>query len=100
MNSDAESDYTAFVTHHANAMWRTAYLLCGDRRRATQEALLRLYRGWRRIYSKGGILAYASKVVVSTPGARRAAGSAASLRRTAVLRGSCRLRPRRTGRLT
>ena len=40
MDSDVESDYTSFVTHHANAMWRTAYLICGDRRRAedaTQE---------------------------------------------------------------
>lgn len=44
MNSEAEREYTDFVTHHADAMWRTAYLLCGDRRRAedaTQEALLR-----------------------------------------------------------
>ncbi|MET9269061.1 SigE family RNA polymerase sigma factor [Kribbella sp. NPDC003557] len=67
MDSDAEADYTAFVTHHANAMWRTAYLLCGDRRRAedaTQEALLRLYRRWPKI-RKGGVVAYARKVVVS-----------------------------------
>jgi RNA polymerase sigma-70 factor (sigma-E family) len=67
VDSDAESDYTAFVTHHANAMWRTAYLICGDRRRAedaTQEALLRLYRRWPKI-RRDGIVAYARKVVVS-----------------------------------
>jgi len=55
LDSEAESEYTAFVTHHANAMWRTAYLLCGDRRRAedaTQEALLRLYRRWPRLYRR------------------------------------------------
>jgi len=64
-----ESDYVDFVTHHANGMWRTAYLLCGDRRRAedaTQEALLRLYRNWSKVQRKGSIAAYARKVVVST----------------------------------
>jgi RNA polymerase sigma-70 factor (sigma-E family) len=68
LDSEAEGEYTAFVTHHANAMWRTAYLLCGDRRRAedaTQEALLRLYRRWPRLHRKGGIVAYARKVVVT-----------------------------------
>ncbi|MEU8227442.1 SigE family RNA polymerase sigma factor [Kribbella sp. NPDC048915] len=67
MDSAAEGEYTAFVTHHANAMWRTAYLICGDRRRAedaTQEALLRLYRRWPRIRNLG-LVAYARKVVVS-----------------------------------
>ena len=39
MNSEAESDYVDFVTHHANGMWRTAYLLCGDRRRSSTEVV-------------------------------------------------------------
>jgi len=42
---ETEQDYVEFVTHHANSLCRTAYLLCGDCRRAedaTQEALIRL----------------------------------------------------------
>jgi RNA polymerase sigma-70 factor (sigma-E family) len=66
---ETEQDYVEFVTHHANSLCRTAYLLCGDWRRAedaTQEALIRLYRVWGRIQRKGAVGAYARKVVVST----------------------------------
>jgi RNA polymerase sigma-70 factor (sigma-E family) len=66
---ETEQDYVEFVTHQANALCRTAYLLCGDWRRAedaTQEALIRLYRVWGRIQRKGAVAAYARKVVVST----------------------------------
>lgn len=69
MKSDVEADYVDFVTHQANALCRTAYLLCGDWKRAedaTQEALIRLYRVWGRIQRKGSVGAYARKVVVST----------------------------------
>ncbi|TDD53204.1 sigma-70 family RNA polymerase sigma factor [Kribbella antibiotica] len=69
MKSDVEQDYVDFVRHQANALCRTAYLLCGDWRRAedaTQEALIRLYRVWSRIQRKGSVGAYARKVVVST----------------------------------
>jgi RNA polymerase sigma-70 factor (sigma-E family) len=69
VNSEAEIEYVDFVTHHANALCRTAYLLCGDRRRAedaTQEALIRMYRMWPRLQRKGGVGAYARKVVVCT----------------------------------
>ncbi|MGW7682059.1 SigE family RNA polymerase sigma factor [Kribbella sp. NPDC054772] len=69
MGPETEQDYVEFVTHHANALCRTAYLLCGDWRRAedaTQEALIRMYRSWGRIQRKGAIGAYARKVVVST----------------------------------
>jgi RNA polymerase sigma-70 factor (sigma-E family) len=69
VKDEIERDYIDFVTHHANALCRTAYLLCGDWRRAedaTQEALIRLYRAWGRIQRKGGVGAYARKVVVST----------------------------------
>ncbi|GAA0609424.1 SigE family RNA polymerase sigma factor [Kribbella sandramycini] len=69
MKSDVEQDYVDFVRHQANALCRTAYLLCGDWRRAedaTQEALIRMYRIWSRIQRKGSVSAYARKVVVST----------------------------------
>lgn len=69
MKSADEQDYVDFVRHQANALCRTAYLLCGDWRRAedaTQEALIRLYRIWGRIQRKGSVGAYARKVVVST----------------------------------
>jgi RNA polymerase sigma-70 factor (sigma-E family) len=69
MKQADEQDYVDFVTHQANALCRTSYLLCGDWRRAedaTQEALIRLYRIWSRIQRKGSVGAYARKVVVST----------------------------------
>jgi RNA polymerase sigma-70 factor (sigma-E family) len=69
VRAETEQDYVEFVTHHANALCRTAYLLCGDWRRAedaTQEALIRLYRVWGRIQRRGAVAAYARKVVVST----------------------------------
>jgi RNA polymerase sigma-70 factor (sigma-E family) len=69
VKAEIERDYIEFVTHQANALCRTAYLLCGDWRRAedaTQEALIRLYRVWGRIQRKGSVGAYARKVVVST----------------------------------
>ncbi len=69
MKSQSEHDYVNFVTHHANGLCNTAYLLCGDWRRAedaTQEALLKLYRSWPRLQRSGAIGAYARKVVVST----------------------------------
>jgi RNA polymerase sigma-70 factor (sigma-E family) len=69
VKSETETEYVDFVTHHANGLCNTAYLLCGDWRRAedaTQEALLRLYRNWPRLERKGAIGAYARKVVVST----------------------------------
>jgi RNA polymerase sigma-70 factor (sigma-E family) len=69
VKAETEQDYVEFVTHHANSLCRTAYLLCGDWRRAedaTQEALIRMYRVWGRIQRKGVVAAYARKVVVST----------------------------------
>ncbi|WP_020386878.1 SigE family RNA polymerase sigma factor [Kribbella catacumbae] len=66
---DSEQEYIDFVTHHANALCRTAYLLCGDWRRAedaTQEALIRMYRLWPRMQNQPGLKAYARKVVVTT----------------------------------
>jgi RNA polymerase sigma-70 factor (sigma-E family) len=69
VRSSAESEYVEFVTHQANGLCRTAYLLCGDWRRAedaTQEALLKLYQAWPRLHRNGAIGAYARKVVVST----------------------------------
>ncbi|GAA3550810.1 SigE family RNA polymerase sigma factor [Kribbella ginsengisoli] len=69
MRSEAEAEYVDFATHHAGRLCNTAYLLCGDWRRAedaTQEALLKLYRNWPRLHHKGATGAYARKVVVST----------------------------------
>lgn len=69
MRKEVEADYVDFVTHQANSLCRTAYLLCGDWKRAedaTQEALIRLYRVWGRIQRKGSVGSYARKVVVST----------------------------------
>jgi len=69
VKSEAEREYVDFVTHHANRLCNTAYLLCGDWKRAedaTQEALLKLYRSWPRLQRQGAIGAYARKVVVST----------------------------------
>ena len=68
MRATAEAEYADFVTHHADRLCRTAYLMCGDWSRAedvTQEALLKLYRSWPRLRDRGSIATYSRKVLLS-----------------------------------
>jgi RNA polymerase sigma-70 factor (sigma-E family) len=63
-----ERDFWDFVTARRRSLNRTAYLLSGDQHAAedyVQEALLRVYRDWRRIERLDQPEAYARKVVVN-----------------------------------
>jgi RNA polymerase sigma-70 factor (sigma-E family) len=62
----AEPDFAAFVAAHSNSLYRTAYLLTGDRDRAQdalQTALLRIYRAWSWRASWENPEGYAHQVV-------------------------------------
>lgn len=63
-----DSDFLEFAGACRDQMWRTAFLLCGDRERAadiTQEALIRLYVAWPRLDHDGGLRRYVRKAVTS-----------------------------------
>jgi RNA polymerase sigma-70 factor (sigma-E family) len=65
--STRDVEFTAFMTAHADALHRTAWLLCGDAHRAeelTQQALVRTYASWGRA-KRGDELAYARQILVN-----------------------------------
>jgi RNA polymerase sigma-70 factor (sigma-E family) len=62
-----DEEFAAFAASSLADLRRTAYLLCGDWHRAedaAQEALLRLYRAWRRVERREALLAYARRTTV------------------------------------
>ncbi|GIG19914.1 DNA-directed RNA polymerase sigma-70 factor [Cellulomonas chitinilytica] len=62
-----DDEFTAFMSAHADALLRTAWLLCGDAHRAeelTQQALVRMYASWGRA-GRGDELAYARRILVN-----------------------------------
>lgn len=66
--SDDES-YVAFVTARWSTLYRTSYLLTGDRFRAEdllQAALLKTYSSWRRVVRTSAPEAYVRKILVNT----------------------------------
>lgn len=60
-------EFTAFMASSADALFKTAYLLCGDAHRAeelTQQTLERTYRAWPRA-REGDPLSYARRILVN-----------------------------------
>ncbi|MFD0634175.1 SigE family RNA polymerase sigma factor [Catenulispora yoronensis] len=67
MRPDEEAEFRRYVTDRAQALRRTAHLMCGDWHQAedlVQTALLKLYRAWRRVEHPGNRDAYVRQVVV------------------------------------
>ena len=65
--STRDAEFTAFMAAHADALHRTAWLLCGDAHRAeelTQQTLVRTYAAWGRA-RRGDELAYARQILVN-----------------------------------
>jgi RNA polymerase sigma-70 factor (sigma-E family) len=61
-------EFTSFVVAHQARLRRVAFLMCGDWSLASdyvQDALVRTYRHWPRMCSRGEAYAYARKAVVS-----------------------------------
>ena len=61
-------EFTSFVVAHQARLRRVAFLMCGDWSLASdyvQDALVRTYRHWPRLRSRGEAYAYARKAVVS-----------------------------------
>lgn len=64
---DPVADFTAFAQTSTAALYRIAYLLCGDPHRAqdlVQLALERTYKAWRRV-GDGDPFAYARRVLAT-----------------------------------
>lgn len=64
---DRQRDFTEYLHARQDRLFRTAYLLCGDRDRAqdlTQSTLARLFRHWRHAQRADSVDAYARAVMV------------------------------------
>ena len=62
-----DSEYVEFVQVALPRLRRTAFLVCGDWHRAEdacQEALVRLYRHWRRVERREGLMAWCRRTTV------------------------------------
>ena len=67
MKDETERDYIDFVTHQANALCRTAYLLCGDWHAAediVQVTLAKVYAAWPRLRKDVTPDAYTRRILV------------------------------------
>lgn len=67
MSSAHDEEFTAFAATAIADLRRSAYLMCGDWHHAedaAQEALIRVYRSWRRIERREGLLAYARRTTI------------------------------------
>jgi RNA polymerase sigma-70 factor (sigma-E family) len=62
-----DEEFTAFAVSSLPDLRRTAYLMCGNWHHAedaAQEALIRVYRSWRRVDRREGLLAYARRTTI------------------------------------
>ncbi len=67
VGTDRDTEFTAFMTHAAPALARTAWLLCGDAHQAdelVQQALVRTYLAWSRARARDP-LAYARRTLAN-----------------------------------
>jgi len=65
----ATTDFEAFVAARSTALWRSAYLLTGDRHRAEdllQTALVKAWRRWDKIAHREAVESYVRATLVST----------------------------------
>ncbi|AUG77773.1 RNA polymerase [Kitasatospora sp. MMS16-BH015] len=64
-----EGEIQAFVAARQQALYRSAYLLCGDRHEAedlVQATLVKVILGWRRLKGLDNVDAYARRTMVNT----------------------------------
>lgn len=62
-----DEEFTAYVVASRPALWRTAYLLCGNVAQAddlVQNALLKLYVAWPRIARDGRLDGYTRRIIL------------------------------------
>lgn len=64
-----DAEFTGFIRARRLAYVRTAFLLCGDWHRAedlVQDAMVKLYVAWPRVYHQGTEEAYVRRILVNT----------------------------------
>ena len=67
MAESYDAEFTEFAAASLRELRRTGYLMCGDWHRAedvAQEALVRVYRSWRRIERRESLIGYARRTTV------------------------------------
>lgn len=66
MRASAEAEFREYVAARSNALWHTAFLMCGDAHQAedvVQTTLMKLYAAWGRVDRSGGCDAYVRKIL-------------------------------------
>jgi RNA polymerase sigma-70 factor (sigma-E family) len=69
MSAKQDEEFAAYVAQARPALWRTAYLLCGNEAHAedlVQSALLKLYVAWPRLVRGDRLDGYARRIVVNS----------------------------------
>lgn len=67
MAQSYDEEFTAFAAGALPQLRRTAYLMSGDWHKAedaVQDALIKVYRAWRRVERQEGLLSYARRTTV------------------------------------
>jgi RNA polymerase sigma-70 factor (sigma-E family) len=67
VDADSEADFRRYVAARSGALWRQAYLMCGDRHLAedlVQAALAKLYVKWKAVRRRDAVDAYTRRVLV------------------------------------
>lgn len=68
-SANQDEEFAAYVAGSRPALWRTAYLLCGNVAQAddlVQSALLKLYVAWPRLVRGDRIDGYARRIIVNS----------------------------------
>jgi RNA polymerase sigma-70 factor (sigma-E family) len=68
-SAERDEDYANYVAGSRPALWRTAYLLCGDVAQAddlVQSALLKLYLAWPRLVRGDRLDGYTRRIIVNS----------------------------------
>ncbi|NYG59450.1 RNA polymerase sigma-70 factor (sigma-E family) [Nocardioides daedukensis] len=63
-----EDDFAAWISARQSRLFRTAYLICGDRHTAedlVQTAAAKLYLAWDRVSARGEVDAYMRRIIVN-----------------------------------
>jgi RNA polymerase sigma-70 factor (sigma-E family) len=69
MGTSHDAEFTQFVAERSAALFRTAFVLAGDRATAEdllQTALTKTYTSWRRLRSPGTAEAYTRRILITT----------------------------------
>ncbi|WP_245644432.1 SigE family RNA polymerase sigma factor [Nocardioides jensenii] len=68
MASSRDEEFTAWMTARQGVLFRTAYLVSGDKQTAedlVQTAAAKLYLAWDRVHERGNVDAYVRRIIIN-----------------------------------